>query len=215
MPGMRVLDAGCGGGRNLVYLMRSGFAVCAVDESQEAIEYVRKMAGELQTEKRLEKDEGFQGEELVMAGQHAGCVRSQEVRSQEVRSQERFRVEPVEQMSWEDESFEVVLSSAVLHFARSESHWRAMINEMWRVLRPGGIFFARLASSIGIENQVQLLQGRRYRLPDGSDRFLVDEAMLLDTAAKLGAEFLDPIKTTVVQNLRAMTTIVWKKGLGC
>lgn len=27
-PGMRVFDAGCGGGRNLVYLMRRGYDLC-------------------------------------------------------------------------------------------------------------------------------------------------------------------------------------------
>ena len=117
-------------------------------------------------------------------------------------------------MSWEDGSFDVVLSSAVLHFARSEAQWHAMMNEMWRVLKPGGIFFARLASSIGIESQVELIEGRRYHSPDGGNRFLVDEAMLLEVTAALGGEFLDPIKTTVVQNMRAMTTICLKKGEG-
>ncbi len=211
VPGMRVLDAGCGGGRNIVYLLRSGFEVCGVDEAREAIDYVRKMAETLREESGRMGEKATrtsslrpQGEVGVAHEEHAGCVRSQE----------DFRVEAVEQMSWEDESFEVVLSSAVLHFARSQEHWQAMMNEMWRVLRPGGIFFARLASSIGIADQVRLLEGRRYRLPDGSDRFLVDEEMLLRTAANLGGEFLDPIKTTVVQNLRAMTTIVWRKGLG-
>jgi tellurite methyltransferase len=106
----------------------------------------------------------------------------------------------------------VVLSSAVLHFARDEEHWQAMVNEMWRVLKPGGIFFARLASSIGMEDQIRLIENRRYRLPDGSDRFLVDEAMLLRVTAALGGEFIEPIKTTVVQNMRAMTTWVIKKS---
>jgi tellurite methyltransferase len=179
VPGMRVLDAGCGAGRNLVYLLRSGFEVCAVDESSEAIAQVRRMV---------------------------------EAESSRQEDQDNFRVERVEKMSWQDESFDVVLSSAVLHFARSEEQWQAMMNEMWRVLKPGGIFFARLASSIGIESLVKLIAGRRYRLPDGSDRFLVDEAMLLAVAAVLRGEFLDPIKTTIVQNLRAMTTICLKKG---
>jgi tellurite methyltransferase len=77
---------------------------------------------------------------------------------------------------------------------------------MWRVLMPGGIFFARLASNIGIEDRVKLIEGRRYHLPDGSDRFLVDEAMLMRVTTSLGAELIEPIKTVIVQNMRAMTT---------
>jgi hypothetical protein len=87
-----------------------------------------------------------------------------------------------------------------------------MVNEMWRVLKPGGILFARLASTIGIESQVRLIKGRRYHLPDGSDRFLVDEAMLRTVTTSLAGEFIEPIKTTIVENLRAMTTWVIKKG---
>ncbi len=34
-PGLRVLDAGCGGGRNLVYLMRAGCHVYGVDRDGE------------------------------------------------------------------------------------------------------------------------------------------------------------------------------------
>jgi tellurite methyltransferase len=89
-----------------------------------------------------------------------------------------------------------------------------MVNEMWRVLRPEGIFFARLASTIGIENLIRLIEGRRYHLPDGSDRFLVDEAMLRQTTVALGGEFLEPIKTTVVENMRSMTTWVLRKNPG-
>jgi ubiquinone/menaquinone biosynthesis C-methylase UbiE len=94
----------------------------------------------------------------------------------------------------------------VLHFARDEDQWQRMLEEMWRVLKPGGIFFARLASSIGIEDRIIRVNDRRYKLPDGSERFLVDEAMLLDVTAAINGEFLDPIKTTVVQNMRSMTT---------
>jgi tellurite methyltransferase len=178
VPGMRVMDAGCGTGRNLVYLLRSGYEVFGVDESSEAISQTRRKAATLATD--------F--------------------------SADNFRVEAVERMSFDNADFDVVLSSAVLHFACDEEQWQSMVKEMWRVLKPGGIFFARLASSIGIEDKVKLIEGRRYHLPDGSKRFLVDEPMLLRVTAALGGEFIEPIKTTVVQDMRSMTTWCLKKG---
>src|SRR5216684_805817 len=126
VPGMRVLDAGCGSGRNLVYFLRSGYEVFGVDGSTEAISQTRQLAAAI--------------------APHL--------------SPDNFRVEEVAQMSFTGASFDVVLSSAVLHFARDEEQWHAMINEMWRVLKSGGIFFARLASSIGMEDQVRLIEGR-------------------------------------------------------
>ena len=175
--GMRVLDAGCGGGRNLVYFLRSGYEVCAVDESREAVAQVRALAATLAP--HLPAD--------------------------------NFRVEAVEKLSFIDESFDVVISSAVLHFAKDEEHWQSMVGEMWRVLKPGGVFFARLASSIGIEEKVDLIEGRRYHLPDGSDRFLVDEQMLLATTDSLGGRWLEPLKTVVVQDMRSMSTWLLRK----
>jgi tellurite methyltransferase len=172
VTGMRMLDAGCGAGRNLVYFLRSGYEVFGVDESPEAVAQTRRLAAALAP--HLPAD--------------------------------NFRVEAVERTTFADTGFDVVLSSAVLHFAHDEQQWERMLKEMWRVLKPGGIFFARLASTIGMEDQVELIAGRRYHLPDGSERFLVDEAMLLRVGAELGAEFIEPIKTTVVQNMRAMTT---------
>ena len=80
-----------------------------------------------------------------------------------------------------------------------------MIDEMWRVLAPDGLFFARLASNIGLEEAIGPA-GRRARLPDGSDRFIVDERMLMEWTGRLGGRLLDPIKTTIVQQQRCMTT---------
>jgi tellurite methyltransferase len=179
-PGMRILDAGCGDGRNLVYLLRSGFEVFAVDASEQAVTRVRQLAAEIAP--HLPED--------------------------------NFRLEKVEGMSFAGERFDVIISSAVLHFASDEQHWRTMVEEMWRVLKPRGIFFARLASSIGIEEVIKSIGGRRYHLPDGSERFLVDEAMIRETTDRLGGNFIEPIKTVNVQNLRAMTTWCITKGSG-
>ena len=100
-----------------------------------------------------------------------------------------------------------MICSAVLHFADDTGHFQRMVHEMWRVLAPGGLLFARLASTIGIEGVVgRGGGGRRLRLPDGSDRFVVDEPLLMACTEHLGARLADPLKTTVVQGLRAMTT---------
>jgi SAM-dependent methyltransferase len=176
-PGLRVLDAGCGGGRNLVYLLRSGYQVYGVDESAQAIQAVRELAARLAPE--LPPD--------------------------------RFRHEPLEAMSFPADHVDVVVASAVLHLARDEAHFHAMLGGCFRVLRPGGLFFARLASTTGLEGLLHPLGGRRYRLPDGAERFLVDPPYLERTAADLGTTLADPLKTTLVHGQRSMTTwVLWK-----
>src|SRR5688572_27069829 len=178
-PGMRVLDAGCGEGRNLVYLLRAGYEVFGADADSGSIASVRRMAATLAP--HLPAD--------------------------------NFRSELLESTTFPDSSVDVVLSSAVLHFARDDAHFDGMLRGMWRILGPGGLFFCRLASSIGIADRITRISGRRrYRLPDGSDRYLVDEPLLLELTDALGAEWLDPLKTTVVQNQRSMTTWVIRKG---
>ena len=176
-PQMRLLDAGCGEGRNLTFFLRSGYPVCGVDKSDASIAAVRALAARL-----------------------APALPAN-----------NFRVERVEEMSFAESSFDVVISSAVLHFARDEKHWHTMVTEMWRVLTPGGIFFARLASTVGIEAYVKRIDGRRFHLPDGSDRFLVDEAMLSTTSAALGGELLEPFKTVVVHHKRSMSNWCLRK----
>src|SRR5690349_13385869 len=43
-PGMRILDAGCGSGRNLIYFLREGYEVYASDADAGAVEYIRTLA---------------------------------------------------------------------------------------------------------------------------------------------------------------------------
>jgi SAM-dependent methyltransferase len=173
----RVLDAGCGDGRNLRYLLAQGFSCWAIDRDPGAVAHVEQLARDL--------------------GGDA--------------DPDRFQVADVDRLPWPDASFDAVVCSAVLHFADDASHFQRMVEELWRVLAPQGLFFARLASNIGLETVVGP-GGRRVRLPDGSDRFVVDEAMLLTLTARLGGRLADPLKTTVVQGMRAMTTWCIEEG---
>jgi len=180
-PGMTVLDAGCGGGRNLVYLLREGYEVLAADMNAGEVEGVRAMARAL-------------GARLPDGN---------------------FRVEAVEAMSFDAGCADVVVCNTVLHFARDDAHFKAMVDGLWRVLRPGGILFCRLGSTVGMETRVKRVEGqaaRRFRSLDGSVRYLVDEALLGAETERLGGVLADPIKTTVVQDQRAMTTWVVRKN---
>ena len=168
----RVLDAGCGDGRNLHYLLRAGFDCFAIDEDARAIDQVRRRAAQLAP---------------ALPSSH-------------------FVVGDLVALPWDAASMDAVICSAVLHFSNDAEHFGRMLTEMWRVLAPKGLFFARVASNIGLERVLGDRAGKRMRLPDGSSRFVVDEPMLLEWTDRLGAELIDPIKTTNVQQQRCMTT---------
>ena len=176
-PGMRILDAGCGAGRNLVYFLREGYEVYAADADTQAVDSVRSLARRL-------------APSLPASN---------------------FRVEPVEHMSFNDACADVVVSNTVLHLAGGDAQFESMLQGSWRVLKPGGLFFCRLASTIGMESQFKRIEGRRFRSPDGAERYLVDEAMLASITERLRGELAEPLKTTVVQNQRSMTTWVVRK----
>jgi len=173
--GMRVLDAGCGYGRNLVYLLREGCEVYAVDAEVQAIEHVRQLSASLDT--------GLPSK--------------------------NFQVAPIEHMPLPDDFADVVICNSVLHFARDEAHFRAMLSELWRVLRPGGMLFCRLGSRIGMD--FEEVRENIFVVGDGSEWFLVDEEMLLSLTEEMNAVLVDPLKTTIVQDYRCMTTWVLRK----
>jgi SAM-dependent methyltransferase len=172
---MRVLDAGCGYGRNLVHLLRQGCEVFAVDANAEGVEHVQALAAQL-------------APDLPATN---------------------FRVGPIEKMDFPDDFADVAICSSVLHFARDEAHFLAMLKELWRVLRPGGMLFCRLGSRIGMN--FERLRGNIFRINDGSEWFLADEAELMQLTTQMNAVLVDPLKTTIVQDHRCMTTWVLRK----
>ena len=174
-PGMRILDAGCGYGRNLVHLLREGCEIFAIDADPGGVAHVRALAAELAPNL----------------------------------PPKNFRVGPIEKMEFPDDFADVVICNSVLHFAQDEAHFLAMLEELWRVVRPGGMLFCRLGSRIGMN--FERLRGNIFRINDGSEWFLVDEAELMKMTQQMNAIMVDPLKTTIVQDHRCMTTWVLRK----
>ena len=172
---MRVLDAGCGYGRNLMYLLREGCEVFALDREGDAIDHVQALAAELAPK--------------LPAGNFVQGL--------------------LDSLPFQPGFFDVVLCNSVLHFARDEAHFLRMLEELWRVLRPGGLLFCRLGSRIGMD--FEPVRENIFRIGDGSEWFLLDEATLLDITEQLDATLVDPLKTTLVQDYRCMTTWVLRK----
>ena len=173
--GMKVLDAGCGYGRNLVYLLREGCEVYALDSNPEGVEHVRALAAELNPKLPAEN----------------------------------FQVGQIEALPFADGFADVVMCNSVLHFARDQHQFLTMLEELWRVLRPGGLLFTRMGSRIGME--FEQVRPDIYRIGDGQEWFLVDEELLLGLTGELNGVMVDPLKTTIVQDYRCMTTWVVRK----
>lgn len=176
-PGTKILDAGCGGGRNIFWFLQNKFNVSAIDVDENAVSEIRKLAGRIAAQL----------------------------------PQENFQEATLDSIPFADEEFDRVICNAVLHFAEDRAQFDRWMSELWRVLKPGGMFFARLASSIGINELLIPTDNGRYMMPDGTERFVVDEQTLKNATATVGGRFLEPIKTTNVENLRCMTTWVLAK----
>jgi 2-polyprenyl-3-methyl-5-hydroxy-6-metoxy-1,4-benzoquinol methylase len=176
----RVLDAGCGSGRNLDLFLTGGHEVWIADASAAHIKSARRHANRL-------------GHPIP---------------------EDRTRIGAIAEVELPAAFFDVVLSIAVLHFARDREHWTAMVDAMWERLAPGGVLFARLASSIGIESLVEPTTSGRFRLPDTTERYLVSLDDLLTTTERLGGELVEPVKTVNVQHQRCMTNWIVRKRFG-
>lgn len=174
---MILLDAGCGTGRNIKYLMEAGVDVFGVDVSESAIQQVRELA--------------------ALVAPHLPPT--------------NFSCSDLASLPHPDSSFDVVICSAVLHFANSEAHFKKMVTEQWRVLKPGGMLFCRFSTTIGLEGKLHHLQDRFYQMSHGKTWFLADESLLKDLELQFKAERLEPLKTVLVEQERTMTTWVLRK----
>ncbi|WP_075348872.1 class I SAM-dependent methyltransferase [Algoriphagus marinus] len=174
---MKILDAGCGEGRNAVYFLNAGFQIFGFDQEELAVQYLRFVAKSLQPNYDAH----------------------------------RFQVGRMEEMPFHAGAFDAVICSAVLHFARDEENFWQMMNEMCRVLKPGGILWFRMTTAFGgiLEKSTELGDGK-YLLPDGSERFVLQQKHL-DKILDMGFQFLEVPKTVLVLGQREMGVFVLEK----
>lgn len=174
---MKILDAGCGEGRNILYFLNNGYDVFGIDQNPDAIRMMH----------------------FILGSKYPNS------------SKKNFSIGEVSSTVFADKSFDLVISSAVLHFAKDHDHFKQMFAEMIRVLKPQGQLFIRMASDIGLNGHKTNDTSGKYFLPDGSTRYLITQQMIKKLTETFSLEFIEPIKTTNVSDLRCMTTLVLRK----
>lgn len=172
----KVLDAGCGEGRNLIYFLNNGFDLRGVDQNPDAIKMLQ----------------------FVVGSSYPYCPK------------DHFEVGELSHLAYQNNEFDYIICSAVLHFAKSTAHFWLMFKELDRVLTKGGTLFIRMTSDIGLEGHSKS-DGDLFYLPDGSYRFLITEPMIQTVLQEFNYSKLEPVKTVSVENKRCMTTLVIKK----
>jgi tellurite methyltransferase len=174
---MKILDAGCGEGRNLHWFLKEGFEIYGTDTNKNAIN---------------------------MLGYICRSMNRQD-------AAENLFDHPLEESLFPPQAFDFIICSAVLHFARNETHFFNMISELDRILKPGGGLFIRTASLTGMKAHAIHTENGVFELPDGSQRFLLTEEILEKVLNQTLWEFTEPLKTVVVDRQRSMATLMLHK----
>ncbi len=137
--------------------------------------------------------------------------RIEEVKEKYTEQHSNFSVQNLDQLQFENQFFDHVICSAVLHFAQNTQQFKRMVAELYRVLKPGGSLFIRMTSNFGIEDKVQSISDGVYYLPDTTNRFLLTSDLVAYLKETFSFTYLEPLKTVNVNNMRCMSTLVLKK----
>lgn len=168
-PNEQILDAGCGGGRNLTWFVSNGLNVFGIDQNNEKVDLCRTTFRTI--------SENFVTGNLV-------------------------------QLPYADQSFDHIICSAVLHFAESTTHFQRMFAELTRVLKKNGSLFIRMTTDVGLPQKPSPIGKGVYYLKDETSRFLLTRGLLSRMQDEYQLELLEPFKTTLVEDIRSMATVV-------
>ena len=174
---MRILDAGCGSGRNAQYFIQNGYQIWGFDKKEDAV-------------LTIQENVKFWNPKYDFT---------------------RFQLADLASLPYADAEFDLIISSAVLHFAENRTQFIQWITEMIRVLKPNGILWFRMTTKHTLIQHAQHLYDDVYTLGDGSTRYLLDLKVLSQLMEKYQLHFLDPFKTVNVSDLRTMAVVVLQK----
>lgn len=124
----KILDLGCGTGRNLIFLSRKGFEMQGIDLSKNAIAGIRKICNNI-PEKN--KTGPTASKAKLDAGSRIG-LKTGDIFSR---------------LPFDDDSFDAIISVQVLQHSDEKGIIHA-ISEMKRVLKPGGLIFITVCGRI-------------------------------------------------------------------
>ena len=124
---------------------------------------------------------------------------------------DRFYTGELDALPFPDNSFDHIICSAVLHFAKNHAHFQEMMSELVRVVRPGGTLFIRMTSDVGLEPLITMNETGVVQIPDGSDRYLITRNSLNALLIKYSLTLAAPFKNVNVEDVRVMSVIVLAK----
>jgi tellurite methyltransferase len=165
----KVLDAGCGEGRNGIYFINEGYAYTGIDTDQSKVRLI----------------------EYLSKGANAS-----------------FYVTDIKSFSKKGISFDFIICSRVLHFAKSVDHFFEMWNNLISMLNPNGIIYISMDSVVDT-NMGDEVDNGRYSFPDSEIRFAITSDIYEEI--KKGFEEIESLKTLVAHGKRAQSFIVLKK----
>ncbi|WKK76408.2 class I SAM-dependent methyltransferase [Marivirga salinae] len=175
----KVLDAGCGEGRNLTYCLKNNLDIFGIDQNPEAINFLK----------------------LIAKKYKLGDLDA------------RFQVMKLDKILFPDSTFDIIIGSAVLHFAKNVAHFNMMINELIRLLKPNGkIFIRTMTDRYFPENIVELEEGV-FQFQNKQIRFVINADVFVENLRDRQLELIEPYKEVLVENRHTMGTFMFQKQI--